>query len=163
MQPLACTEHTMPLETAKVMNEAAVAESRLQLYPFTEDAYPTQSRFHGKRRVLLVGTGKLARELYRALLSKRLGLMEIVGTLVEGNKRTAGNPDIPKIIGTHEDLAQLVAEQRVNTIAVCFEDARSALPVEQLLELKLMGIDVLDGHQLFEEVSGRCPVDSLRR
>jgi len=152
----------MPLETAKVMNEAAVAESGLQLYPLTEDAYPTQSRFHGKRRVLIVGTGKLARELYRALLSKRLGLMQIVGTLVEGNKRTAGNPDIPKIIGTHEDLAQLVAEQRVNTIAVCFEDARSVLPVEQLLELKLMGIDVLDGHQLFEEVSGRCPVDSLR-
>ena len=56
----------------------------------------------------------------------------------------------------------MVAEQRVNTIVVCFEDRRSVLPVEQLLDMKLMGIDVLDGHQLFEEVSGRSPVESLR-
>lgn len=162
MQPTACTTRTIPLGTAEVMNEAAVAEPRLQLYRFPEDAYPTQSRLPSKRRVLILGAGKLASELYRAVLSERLGLMEIVGTLVEENKRTARNPYIPEIIGTHEELAQVVQAQRVNTIAVCFDDARSVLPVEQLLELKLMGIDVLDGHQLFEEVSGRFPVDSLR-
>ncbi|MFZ1804176.1 MAG: exopolysaccharide biosynthesis polyprenyl glycosylphosphotransferase, partial [Nitrospira sp.] len=47
-------------------------------------------------------------------------------------------------------------------VVVCLEDRRSVLPVEQLLDLKAMGIDVRDGHQLFEEVSGRLSIDSLR-
>ncbi|MBS0168610.1 MAG: TIGR03013 family PEP-CTERM/XrtA system glycosyltransferase [Nitrospira sp.] len=112
--------------------------------------------------MLILGGGRFAKELYRVVLSERPGLMEIVGILVEENKQVEENPSIPSIIGTHEQLAQVVEEQRVNTIVVCFEDRRSVLPVEQLLDLKAMGINILDGHQLFEEVSGRLSVDSLR-
>ncbi|MBX3324404.1 MAG: TIGR03013 family PEP-CTERM/XrtA system glycosyltransferase [Nitrospira sp.] len=112
--------------------------------------------------MLILGGGRLAQELYRVVLSERPGLMEIVGILVEEIKRVEGTPPIPGIVGTHEQLAQVVEEQRINTIVVCFEDRRSVLPVEQLLDLKAMGINVLDGHQLFEEVSGRLSVDSLR-
>jgi len=112
--------------------------------------------------MLILGEGKLARELYRVILSEHLGLMEIVGAFVGESERVQGNPAIPGLFGTHEQLAQVVEEQRVNTIVVCVEDRRSVLPVGQLLDLKAMGIDVLDGHQLFEEVSGRLSVDSLR-
>ena len=72
------------------------------------------------------------------------------------------SPSIPGVIGTHGQLAQMVEELRVDTIVVCLEDRRSVLPVERLLDMKAMGIDVLDGHQLFEEVSGRLSVESLR-
>ncbi|MBK9306931.1 MAG: TIGR03013 family PEP-CTERM/XrtA system glycosyltransferase [Nitrospira sp.] len=112
--------------------------------------------------MLILGGGKLAKELYQFVLSERLDLMEIVGALVVENDRIERNHEIPGLIGTHEQLARVVEEQRVNTIVVCFEDRRSVLPVEQLLDLKAMGIDVLDGHQLFEEVSGRLSIDSLR-
>jgi sugar transferase (PEP-CTERM system associated) len=112
--------------------------------------------------VLILGGGKLAKELYQVVLSEHLDLMEIVGALVVENERVERNPEIPGLIGTHEQLAQVVEEQKVTTIVVCFEDRRAALPVEQLLDLKAMGIDVLDGHELFEEVSGRLSVDSLR-
>ncbi|OQW31024.1 MAG: hypothetical protein A4E19_20900 [Nitrospira sp. SG-bin1] len=152
----------MPLKTIEVMNNEAGVEQRLELCRFTEEAYPTRNKLRSRRRVLILGAGKLARELYRVVLSECLGLIEIVGTLVVENERVDRSLKIPGLIGTHEQLAQMVEEQRVNTIVVCFEDRRSVLPVEQLLDLKAMGIDVLDGHQLFEEVSGRLSVDSLR-
>lgn len=151
----------MPLRTVEVVNKSAGVEQG-ELCRFTEDTYPQWNVQARKRRMLLLGGGRLAKELYRVVVSGRPGSMEIVGILVEENKREEGNPSIPAIVGTHEQLAQVVEEQRVNTIVVCFEDRRSVLPVEQLLDLKAMGINVLDGHQLFEEVSGRLSVDSLR-
>jgi sugar transferase (PEP-CTERM system associated) len=148
--------------TVEVMNNEVTVEQVLPLCRFTEEAFPTRNTLHSRRRVLILGAGKLARELYRVVLSERLDLMEIVAALVVENERVESNPAIPELIGTHEQLAQVVEDQRVNTIVVCFEDRRSVLPVEQLLDLKAMGIDIIDGHQLFEEVSGRLSVDSLR-
>lgn len=152
----------MQLRTVEVVNKDTTVEQGGQLCRFTEDTYSIWSVQARKRRMLILGGGRFAKELYRVVLSERPGLMEIVGILVEENKQVEENPSIPSIIGTHEQLAQVVEEQRVNTIVVCFEDRRSVLPVEQLLDLKAMGINVLDGHQLFEEVSGRLSVDSLR-
>lgn len=152
----------MSLKTVELVSKEAVAESSPLLCRFTEGGYPRWNTRPSRKRVLILGGGRLAKELYGVVLSERPGLMEIVGILVEENKRVEENPSIPSIVGTHEQLAQVVEEQRVNTIVVCFEDRRSVLPVEQLLDLKAMGINVLDGHQLFEEVSGRLSVDSLR-
>jgi len=152
----------MLVRTDEMVNKEAAVEQRLELCRFTEDAYPTWDTLSLRRRMLILGAGKLAGELCRVVHSQRPGLVEIVGLLVGENERVEGKPDIPSIIGTHEQLAQVVEEQRVSTIVVCLEDRRSVLPVERLLDLKAMGIEVLDGHQLFEEVSGRLSIDSLR-
>jgi sugar transferase (PEP-CTERM system associated) len=59
-------------------------------------------------------------------------------------------------------LAQVVVQYRVDTIVVCLADHRSFLPVQALLDFKTMGVDILDGHGLFESTSGRLLIDSLR-
>lgn len=152
----------MPLRTVDVMNKEAVVEQGLQLCRFTEQVYTTWDTLSPRRRILILGAGKLAEELCRVVLSQRLGLVEIVGALATENERVEGIAGVPAVIGDHEQLVQMVEELKVNTIVVCLEDRRMVLPVEQLLDLKAMGMDVLDGHQLFEEVSGRLSVDSLR-
>ena len=68
----------------------------------------------------------------------------------------------PCIIGTYGQLAQVVVQHRVDTVVVCLEDRRSILPVQSLLDCKAMGLDILDGHHLFEEASGCLSIDSLR-
>lgn len=152
----------MPLRTVEVMNKEAVLEQEMQLCRFTEAVYPAWDTLNLRKRMLIFGTGKLAKELCQAVLLKRLGLVEIIGALVGENERVEWRPGVPGVIGTHGQLTQMVEELRVNTIVVCLEDRRAVLPVEQLLHLKAVGVDVLDGHQLFEEVSGRLSVDSLR-
>ena len=45
---------------------------------------------------------------------------------------------------------------------MCVEDRRATLPVQALLDLKSMGLNIIDGHYLFEEASGRLSIDSLK-
>ena len=47
-------------------------------------------------------------------------------------------------------------------MAVCLEDRRAVLPVQTLLDMKAMGRDVVDGHYLYEEESGRLSIDHLK-
>ncbi len=146
----------------EVANKEAAVEQDLQLCRFTEAVYPTWDALSPRKRILILGGGKFAGELCRVVRLQRFGMLEIVGALVGGNERIEKNQDMPEIIGTYEQVAGVVQGQKVTTVVVCLEDRRSILPVEQLLDLKAMGIDVRDGHQLFEEVSGRLSIDSLR-
>ena len=115
-----------------------------------------------KKRLLIIGTGGLAVDLCQVILSRRRWGVNIIGFL-DGNAERVGEQLVkPGIIGTHDQLAQLVEQYRVDTIVVCLEDRRSTLPIQSLLDCKAMGLDILDGHHLFEEVSGRLSIDSLR-
>lgn len=152
----------MLVKTDEMINKEVAVEQGLQLCRFPEDVCLTWDTLSPRKRILILGAGKFAGELCRAVLSQRFGMVEIVGTLVGGSERIEKNQDIPEIIGTYEQVAGVVEDLKVTTVVVCLEDRRSVLPVEQLLDLKAMGIDVLDGHQLFEEVSGRLSIDSLR-
>ncbi|MDC8447041.1 MAG: TIGR03013 family PEP-CTERM/XrtA system glycosyltransferase [Nitrospira sp.] len=155
----------MPFTTIEVMRAEAAAEQGFPLCRFAEELSPRSDILNSlifRRRMLILGAGKLAGELCRAILSQRFGLVEVIGALVGEDERLEWSPSIPGVIGTHGQLAQMVEELRINTIVVCLEDRRSVLPVERLLDMKVMGIDVVDGHQLFEEISGRLSVESLR-
>ena len=115
-----------------------------------------------KKRLLIIGTGGLAVDLCHVILSRRRWGANIIGFL-DGNAERVGEQLVkPGIIGTYDQLAQLVEQHRVDTIVVCLEDRRSTLPIQSLLDCKAMGLDILDGHHLFEEVSGRLSIDSLR-
>jgi sugar transferase (PEP-CTERM system associated) len=67
------------------------------------------------------------------------------------------------ILGTLDRLFAIVECNNITMIAVCLENRRDIMPTETLLDFKTtMGIEVVDGHQLYEELSGRLSVDSLK-
>ncbi len=115
-----------------------------------------------KRRVLILGAGKLATDLCQILLSKRTAMYEVVGFLDQDPKRVGEQLVNPGIIGTYDQLFEMVERYKVQTIAVCLEDRRTTLPVQTLLHFKAFGLDVVDGHHLYEEESGRLSIDLLR-
>lgn len=115
-----------------------------------------------RRRVLILGSGKLAQDLCDVLLAKQVSLLEVVGLVDGGMSRIETRLENPRVIGTYEQLFELVESHDVHTIVVCMEDRRAALPVKALLDFKAMGIEVIDGHHMYEEESGRLSIDSLR-
>ena len=115
-----------------------------------------------KKRLLILGTGQLAVDLCHVILSKNWWLVDIVGFLDEKAERVEERLVNPGIIGTYDQLIQLVEQHDVNTIIVCLEDRRSILPVQLLLDCKAIGVNIIDGHHQFEEASGRLSIDSLR-
>ena len=115
-----------------------------------------------RTRLLILGTGQLAKELCEALVEHHSGAYEVLGFL-DRNPAHAGErlANLP-IIGTYGQMFELVERFDVHSVAVCLEDRRAILPVQTLLDFKAMGIDVVDGHRLYEEKSGRLSIDVLK-
>lgn len=128
-----------------------------------EKEYDRQVSSYGiKRRAVVLGCGQLTSELCQALAGKRWTAWQVIGVVNQGSSRTISGQETPQIIGSYEDLGEVVDKFSIHAIVVCIEDRRSSLPIKALLDFKTRGIDVIDGHQLFEEVSGRLSIDQLR-
>jgi len=114
-----------------------------------------------RTRLLILGTGKLAKELAEVLIANRRHGYRVVGFL-DRNPVRAGESLNPGIIGAYDQLFEIVECHRIQTIAVCLEDRRGEMPVETLLDFKTLGIQVVDGHTLYEEATGRMSIDLVR-
>ena len=132
--------------------------------PFTLDHAPKAIlRMPGpRRRILILGVGSLAQGLSQVLLSRSKMFTDLVGLIGKDTDHVGDELVGTKIVGTMSQLLSVVERDHVNTIAVCLEDRRAVLPVQILLELKGTGIDIWDGHHLFEEESGRLPIDDFK-
>jgi sugar transferase (PEP-CTERM system associated) len=115
-----------------------------------------------KKRLLILGTGQLAVDLCHVIVSRKRWLIDIIGFLDGKAERVGERLVNPGIIGTYDQLVQVVEQHHVDTIVVCLEDHRSILPVQALLDFKAMGLNIFDGHHLFEKASGRLSIDLLR-
>ena len=162
MPRISCMQQPTQMKTAEVEHNKLREEPMLvpNLFP---DKVRAPWRMPGlKRRLLILGTEQLAVDLCHVILSQNRWLVDIVGFLDGKAERVGERLVNPGIIGTYDQLAQLVEQHHVDTIVVCLEDRRAILPVQSLLDCKAMGLDILDGHHLFEEASGRLSIDSLR-
>lgn len=115
-----------------------------------------------KRRVLILGVGPLGMDLCQVLLQRGVWFTEVVGFLAKDYAQVGERHGGPLVIGTFDQLFEIAERYHVDTIAVCLEDRRAVLPVQTLLDMKAMGLDIVDGHLLYEEESGRLSIDLLK-
>jgi sugar transferase (PEP-CTERM system associated) len=114
-----------------------------------------------RRRILILGVGSLAQGLSQVLLSRSKRYTDLVGLIAKDNEQVGDELVGTRIVGSMSQLVSVVERDGVDTIAVCLEDRRAVLPVQTLLDLKGAGIDIWDGHRLYEEESGRLPINDL--
>lgn len=115
-----------------------------------------------RKRVLILGAGQLAKDLCQVLIANGLSRYKVVGFLDKDASRVGERLVNPGIIGVFDELFEMVERHRVKMIAVCLEDRRGGLPVETLLDFKAMGLEVVDGHHLYEEEAGRLSIDLVK-
>ena len=144
------------------MNEACL-DSSATIMPNSNGFRQTPFKWLGlKKRVLILGDGKLAHDLGRVLVYDRSHRYDVVGFLSGDQSRVGTRVTNPMVIGTIDQLFELSEHQQVQTIAVCVEDRRGSMPLDALLDAKSMGIEVVDGHRMYEEECGRMPIDELK-
>lgn len=122
----------------------------------------TMSLNRRRTRLLILGTGKLATQLAEVLIANRQHTYRVVGFLDRDSARMGERLVNPGIIGGYDQLFEIVERHRIHTIAVCLEDRRGEMPVEALLDIKTLGLQVVDGHTLYEEATGRMSIDLVR-
>jgi sugar transferase (PEP-CTERM system associated) len=122
-------------------------------------------------RALILGEGPLAELLETEFESRpELGL-RVVGRILpssNGNGMLHGSYQPEEVVGNSprtdmtDDLSRTVKLLRANRIVVAMGDRRGKLPVDVLLSLKCRGLQVQDGVEVYEAITGKVPIESVR-
>jgi sugar transferase (PEP-CTERM system associated) len=113
-------------------------------------------------RLLVVGTGAEARTADASLRESGRANIELAGFYaLPGNAEVSIPP--PSIVRRDRTLPQIVRELRIDEIVVAVREQRGgAIPLEALLDCRLMGVRVTELSRFVEVVQGRIPVESLK-
>jgi len=113
------------------------------------------------RRVLVLGVGQKAKLIDELLKrrSDRRGFV-IVGYLPLNNEKPVINID--KIVPYNMTLIKMMEELDIDEIVLAVNDRRDGFPVDELLDCKMSGIDVVDVQSFFERQAGRIILDLLQ-
>ncbi len=146
---------TFPPQTvayALVMALLGTALTRLAYLAFVNQ----ESR---RRQILVLGTGRRARTLNALAAGSivRPGF-HIVGFVPLSDKEDTGEA---RPLVSPQRLAEVARREHVSEIVVGSRDRRRVLPMEDLLECKLAGVQVVDITTFFERESGRIELESL--
>ena len=111
-------------------------------------------------RAIILGEGPLASSLAAEVGARPELGMRFVGYVALPSPQNGGRVDLP-FLGRLEELLSVVQRQSVKRIIVAIKDRRGAMPVEDLLGLRLRGFSVEDGGKLLERISGKIEIDQL--
>ena len=107
-------------------------------------------------RVLFLGNGPRARSLARDLEAEADALFEVVGFAEAGN-RVESAP--LSFVGPLPHVARRLKAQ---VVVVAVEDRRAGIPVDQLLECRTRGLQVMSDVAFAEATLKRIPLDLVR-
>jgi len=108
-----------------------------------------------RERVYILGNGERAQTVTHTLRTRRDAGMEVVS----GGSQDVFNSDYERF---EADLRSFcTAKPRIDRVIVAMENRRGAMPVRELLDLRLRGVIIEDSSVLLERLLGRLPLDGL--
>jgi exopolysaccharide biosynthesis polyprenyl glycosylphosphotransferase len=110
------------------------------------------------QRVLVIGSGPLVRDLTAAIEARPHLRLKVVGLVGDGS---GGALTGPLRQAELKDLAGIVDEVRPDRVVVVLGSRRGRMPVKALLQLRLRGITVEDGIEVYERLTGKIPIEAL--
>ncbi len=114
-----------------------------------------------KRRVLVLGAGKQASMLEKDLCRK----VDRYGCRIVGYVHLSGEHDLVddnKLIKKNRPLLDMVYEHQIDELVIAVDDRRKHFPVDEILECKMNGVEVVDLVTLYERQLGKIKIEDLR-
>ncbi|MCI0621738.1 MAG: sugar transferase [Acidobacteria bacterium] len=111
---------------------------------------------------LILGTGDLARKIAAEVSSRPEVGIRIVGFVSEDRTLVGKSIVNPTVLGEVADLGTIVDQERVSEVVVAMPEGRGRLPFTELLDLKLKGLSIIEATSLYEKLTGKIAVESLR-
>jgi sugar transferase (PEP-CTERM system associated) len=113
-------------------------------------------------RVLIVGSGRLAKDVGEKLLARRDLGYQVVGFIDDDPAKLGQSIVNPQVIGDYQSIPRLIKQERVSQVVVALPDRRGKLPINELLDCKLQGTRVVDGVSFYEQITGKIIVEELK-
>lgn len=103
------------------------------------------------QKIIILGSGQLASAIETEIREKRDSGYEIAEIMEECNRAPCD----------FANLAALARSAGVHKIIVAFEEKRGKLPIRELLDCRMNGIEVLEGTSFYEMLMGKLYVKAL--
>lgn len=114
-------------------------------------------------RILIVGSGNLAVEVAREVLSRPDAGYRIVGFVGTDAELLGKSLINPQVIAVTSELAAVVKRENIDRIVVAMGERRGLLPTQGLLQLSLAGVvSIEEGASFYERVTGRVSLNMMR-
>ncbi|MCF8034415.1 MAG: TIGR03013 family PEP-CTERM/XrtA system glycosyltransferase [Desulfarculaceae bacterium] len=128
-------------------------------------------------RVLIVGSGSLADSIIEELLSRSDNLYNVVGLMdLSGSGRRAGDdptqdvdlmPQWASLLRAElrresSELVGLIGYLEVDLVVVAMDEKRGRMPMDELLECRLLGVPIITGEDFYENIAGRILAERIR-
>jgi sugar transferase (PEP-CTERM system associated) len=113
-----------------------------------------------KRNVLVYGAGQRAETILGSMrrASDRRGFRFTGFVHVEGSEDKVAAKDLVRLEGS---LLDYIRDRQINQVVIAVDDRRAGLPISELLECKLQGIEVVDAANFFEREAGKIMLDFI--
>ena len=122
-------------------------------------------QYVGTRRVLIVGTGPDAQQVWSDLRSgEQWSSYEVIGFVPTAEQLpVVALRDGVTVFDQRRRLVDLVREHRVSEIIVAVREQRGGgVPMDQLLDCRIGGVPIMDLAGFYERAKAEVPVDSLK-
>jgi exopolysaccharide biosynthesis polyprenyl glycosylphosphotransferase len=130
------------------------------LLPIRAAGYAVMRRQAFTDRVLVLGTGQLARKIVAEVEAHPHYRYQIVGVADDGHPGHDDPIRFP-ILGPLEHLGKIADELKVDRVIVALAERRGRMPMRQLLEAEARGILVEDGMATYEQFTGKLAIEAL--
>ncbi len=111
-----------------------------------------------RRRTLIYGAGERAASLTDMRRRADRRGFKIVGRMAAPGDTIIGERD--KVLTTDaKSITELALERKADEIVIAMDERRGNLPVRELLDARLKGIDVIDLLEFFERETGKIRID----
>lgn len=118
------------------------------------------SAYDLRLRVLILGAGKTASLVKQAQAAGDLDGLNIINYM-----STPGDLEDSKglsLVNTQGALAKYVTEKQIDVIVLAMDERRKGLPVHDLLDCKMGGVEVLDLLTFFERYTNKIRLDIMQ-
>jgi sugar transferase (PEP-CTERM system associated) len=116
-----------------------------------------------KENILILGTGSLALTVARELKQRD----DLSATLVGFARIADAAPKVEEIcgrpvLGSSDRMREIVDQHAISRIVVALEDRRNALPVHDLVRLRVSGVRVEDANSTVSSLTGRIWLEMVQ-
>ena len=142
----------------------------LCLYQFIWHVVSTPGKFQPRfsRRVLILGSGKLARELGELVAADSLftlaGYLDCGATdkNVQGEELALWPASVPRpMIQMQGDLLSTVRKEEADLVVVALSERRGVLPLQEMMQCQLNGIEIFDAPTFYEILQGKLMLEHI--
>lgn len=114
-------------------------------------------------KILVVGTGKAAKDTAEAVWQRRDAGYRIAGFVTENGSKPKDLPAKMNLLGSANNLDEIIRNEKINRVVIAVRERRGTFPTETLLRMSLAGdVSIEECTSFFERVTGKVHIDMLR-